>query len=89
MTDSDIDLARRKLGERGFKITKAKAAVPLTPHPAALMHEPRIKKEDSHDVIVGPDGKIVYKRRTPLPAAPTVAQVCEAANASDPRRFRR
>ncbi len=37
---TDIDMARRKLAERGFKVTKAKAPAtpePLSPHPSTLM----------------------------------------------------
>jgi hypothetical protein len=61
----------------------------LQPIELAALSQPRIMGEDSHTCIVGSDGKVVYKPRTQAPKPPSYAQVCEAANASDPRRYRR
>lgn len=57
-----------------------------TPHPEALTAaaQPRLNGEDSHDCIVGPDGKVTYKPRQEPPRPKTYAQACE-----DPGRFRR
>jgi hypothetical protein len=58
------------------------------PHPAAaLMHEPRIKSEDSHDAIMGPDGKMTYIPKK-QPKQLTYAEVCEAAGATMKHRPR-
>ena len=58
------------------------------PHPAAaLMHEPRIKSEDSHVAIMGPDGKMTYIPKK-QPKQLTYAEVCEAAGATMKQRPR-
>jgi hypothetical protein len=58
------------------------------PHPAAaLMHEPRIKSEDSHDAIMGPDGKMTYIPKKQAKQL-TYAEVCEAAGATMKQRPR-
>jgi hypothetical protein len=62
---------------------------PLQPTEIAALNQPRIHGEDSHTCVVGPDGKVTYHPKHQPPKPLTHAQVCEAAGASDPRRFRR
>jgi hypothetical protein len=55
---------------------------------ASLPHPSRITSEDSHDMIVEAGGKVVYVPKKPPLKPSTYAEVCEAAGATDPRRFR-
>lgn len=48
--------------------------------------KPRVITEDSHDVIVEPGGKVVYLPKGKPERALSHADICERANASDPRR---
>jgi len=42
---------------------------------AALMHAPRIRSVDSHDMIIGPDGKVSYIPKEAPKQQLTYAQV--------------